>query len=153
MVFLWESLRLSQISGCWRKIRLFKEGLISNKLFLHHRYLTNDGIEHLRTYLNLPSEIVPATLKKSARPPSRPMGAPGSDRPPRGPPREGGERPRFGDREGYRSSSGFGGEKGGVPGDYRPDFRSGGGGGRGFGRGGGGGFNGGGSGGPAAITE
>ncbi|CAM6011276.1 unnamed protein product [Sphagnum balticum] len=119
----------------------------------YYWYLTNDGIEHLRTYLNLPSEIVPATLKKSARPPSRPMGAPGSDRPPRGPPREGGERPRFGDREGYRSSSGFGGEKGGVPGDYRPDFRSGGGGGRGFGRGGGGGFNGGGSGGPGAITE
>jgi small subunit ribosomal protein S10e len=54
--------------------------------------LTNDGIEHLWTYLNLPSEIVPATLKKSAWPPSRPMGAPGADRPPRGPPREG-ERP------------------------------------------------------------
>jgi small subunit ribosomal protein S10e len=115
----------------------------------YYWYLTNDGIEHLRTYLNLPSEIVPATLKKSARPPSRPVGAPGSDRPPRGPPREG-ERPRFGDREGYRSSGGgFGGEKGGVPGDYRPDFRSGGGG-RGFGRGGGG-FNSGGA--PSAITE
>lgn len=46
----------------------------------YYWYLTNDGIEHLRTYLNLPSEIVPATLKKSARPPTRPMGPPG-DRP------------------------------------------------------------------------
>ncbi|CAK9865813.1 unnamed protein product, partial [Sphagnum jensenii] len=46
------------------------------------------------------------------------MGAPGADRPPRGPPREGERPPWFGDREGYRSSSGFGGEKGGVPGDY-----------------------------------
>jgi len=114
------------------------------------RYLTNDGIEHLRTYLNLPSEIVPATLKKSARPPSRPLGGAGGERPPRGPPREG-ERPRFGgDREGYRSSGGrgggFGGEKGGAPGEYRPEFRGGRG---GFGRGGGS-FSGGA---PGAITE
>jgi small subunit ribosomal protein S10e len=72
---------------------LFKEGFISNKFFLHHRYLTNDGIEHLQTYLNLPSEIVPATLKKSAHPPSIPMGALGLDWPPQGPPREGGEKP------------------------------------------------------------
>lgn len=118
------------------------------------RYLTNDGIEHLRTYLNLPSEIVPATLKKSARPPSRPMGGAGGDRPPRGPPREG-ERPRFGgDREGYRSNTGrgdgpggFGGEKGGAPGEYRPEFR----GGRGGGFGRGAGSMGGGA--PGAITE
>ncbi|CAM6088256.1 unnamed protein product [Calypogeia fissa] len=118
----------------------------------YYWYLTNDGIEHLRTYLNLPSEIVPATLKKSARPPSRPMGGPGGDRPPRGPPRfggEGGDRPRFSDREGYRGGApraapggGFGGaDKGGAPGEYRPEFRGGGsgGGGRGggFGRGGG----------------
>lgn len=49
----------------------------------YYWYLTNDGIEFLRTYLNLPSEIVPATLKKSAKPlSSRPMGGPG-DRPPR----------------------------------------------------------------------
>lgn len=47
----------------------------------YYWYLTNDGIEHLRTYLNLPSEIVPATLKKSAKPPGRPMGGPPGDRP------------------------------------------------------------------------
>lgn len=47
----------------------------------YYWYLTNDGIEHLRTYLNLPSEIVPATLKKSAKPPGRPFGGPQGDRP------------------------------------------------------------------------
>ncbi len=68
-------------------------------------------MDFLRTYLNLPSEIVPATLKKSTRPlekdsrPPRRFGADG-DRPPRSfgdrPPREGGY------REGYRSGGGFG---------------------------------------------
>lgn len=47
----------------------------------YYWYLTNDGIEFLRTYLNLPSEIVPATLKKSAKPTGRPMGGPPGDRP------------------------------------------------------------------------
>ncbi|XP_075086907.1 small ribosomal subunit protein eS10x-like isoform X1 [Nicotiana tabacum] len=46
----------------------------------YYWYLTNDGIEFLRTYLNLPSEIVPATLKKSAKPLGRPMGGPPGDR-------------------------------------------------------------------------
>ncbi|KAF2282988.1 hypothetical protein GH714_043050 [Hevea brasiliensis] len=105
----------------------------------YYWYLTNDGIEFLRTYLNLPSEIVPATLKKSARPTGRPMGGPPGDRP-RGPPRFEGDRPRFGDRDGYRGGSrggDFGGEKGGAPADFQPSFR--GSGGRpGFGRGGGG---------------
>ena len=32
------------------------------------RFLTDAGIDHLREYLNLPAEIVPATLKKSSRP-------------------------------------------------------------------------------------
>ncbi|KAL3351382.1 hypothetical protein AABB24_019795, partial [Solanum stoloniferum] len=107
----------------------------------YYWYLTNDGIEFLRTYLNLPSEIVPATLKKSAKPLGRPMGGPPGDRP-RGPPRFEGDRPRFGDRDGYRAGprgppGEFGGEKGGAPADYQPAFR--GGGGRpGFGRGAGG---------------
>uniref|UniRef100_A0A7N0U5L7 Plectin/eS10 N-terminal domain-containing protein n=1 Tax=Kalanchoe fedtschenkoi TaxID=63787 RepID=A0A7N0U5L7_KALFE len=105
----------------------------------YYWYLTNDGIEFLRTYLNLPSEIVPATLKKSARPAGRPMGGPGGDRP-RGPARFEGDRPRFGgDRDGYRSGPPGGGEKGGAPADYQPGFRGSGSGGRpGFGRGGGG---------------
>jgi small subunit ribosomal protein S10e len=109
----------------------------------YYWYLTNDGIEFLRTYLNLPSDIVPSTLKKSAKPLGRPMGA--GDRP-RGPPRGDGERPRFGDRDGYRGgprgpAGDFGGEKGGAPADYQPSFRGGAGGSGdrpGFGRGAGG---------------
>ncbi|KAF0934064.1 hypothetical protein E2562_022740 [Oryza meyeriana var. granulata] len=80
-------------------------------------YLTNGGIEHLRNYLNLPSEIVPATLKKSARQPGRPFGSgPPGDRP-RGPPRFEGDRPRFGDRDGYREGPH------GAPGEFQPSFR------------------------------
>ncbi|CAO3599807.1 unnamed protein product [Absidia cylindrospora] len=30
--------------------------------------LTDEGIDYLREYLNLPTEIVPATMKKAARP-------------------------------------------------------------------------------------
>ncbi|KAL3695790.1 hypothetical protein R1sor_009866 [Riccia sorocarpa] len=76
-----------------------------------------------------------------------PLGGGPGDRAPRGgPPRFEGDRPRFGDREGYRGGaprgppgSGFGGDKGGAPGEYRPEFRGGPSGGRGgFGRGGGG---------------
>ncbi|ERM96440.1 40S ribosomal protein S10-1 [Amborella trichopoda] len=105
----------------------------------YYWYLTNDGIEYLRTYLNLPSEIVPATLKKSVKPGGRPLGPPG-DRP-RGPPRFDGERPRFGDRDGYRGGPrgppGEFGDKEGAPPEFQPSFR--GPGGRpGFGRGAGG---------------
>ncbi|KAI3784023.1 hypothetical protein L1987_43114 [Smallanthus sonchifolius] len=109
----------------------------------YYWYLTNDGIEFLRTYLNLPSDIVPATLKKSAKPLGRPTGGPPGDRP-RGPPRFDGDRPRFGDRDGYRSGprgppGEFGGDKGGAPADYQPAFNRGGAGGRpSYGRGGGG---------------
>ncbi|XP_073220424.1 uncharacterized protein [Cicer arietinum] len=104
----------------------------------YYWFLTNDGIEFLRTYLNLPSEIVPATLKKQAKPAGRPFGGPPGDRP-RGPPRFEGERRFGGDRDGYRGgprgpAGEFGGDKGGAPADYRPSF--GGPGGRpGFGRG------------------
>ncbi|EMS66119.1 hypothetical protein TRIUR3_19705 [Triticum urartu] len=48
----------------------------------YYWYLANDDIEFLRTFLNLSSEIVPNTLKKSAKPPSRPFGSgPPDDRP------------------------------------------------------------------------
>jgi hypothetical protein len=53
------------------------------------RFLTDEGIEYLREYLNLPSDIVPATLKKSTRPLERVP-----DRPPRGDRFGGGDRPR-----------------------------------------------------------
>ncbi|XP_056858690.1 40S ribosomal protein S10-3 [Raphanus sativus] len=106
----------------------------------YYWFLTNEGIEFLRTYLNLPSDVVPATLKKSAKPIGRPFGGgPPGDRP-RGPRFEGGDRPRYGgDRDGYRGAprGGGEGEKGGAPADYQPSFQ--GSGGRpGFGRGAGG---------------
>ncbi|KAI8004743.1 40S ribosomal protein S10-2 [Camellia lanceoleosa] len=34
----------------------------------HYWYLTNNGIEFLRTYLNLPSEIISNTLKRATSP-------------------------------------------------------------------------------------
>ncbi|MBO8666604.1 hypothetical protein INO76_16385, partial [Staphylococcus aureus] len=33
----------------------------------YYWYLTNEGIQYLRDYLHLPTEIVPATLKRQAR--------------------------------------------------------------------------------------
>ncbi|KAH1019666.1 40S ribosomal protein S10 [Dendroctonus ponderosae] len=62
-------------------------------------YLTNTGIEYLRTFLHLPSEIVPSTLKRQARTESarpRPAGAPRSDMLPKG----------TEDRTGYRRHTG-----------------------------------------------
>ncbi|CAL1388280.1 unnamed protein product [Linum trigynum] len=105
----------------------------------YYWYLTNEGIEFLRTYLNLPSEIVPATLKKQARPAGRPFGGPPGDRP-RGPGRFDGERRFGGDRDGYRAGprapGGDFGDKGGAPADYRPTYGGGSSGPRtGFGRG------------------
>ncbi len=48
----------------------------------HARFLSDKGIDYLREYLNLPAEIVPATLKKSNRPLERgPARGPGGDRP------------------------------------------------------------------------
>jgi len=84
----------------------------------YYWFLTDEGIEYLREYLNLPSEIVPATLKKSTRPLERDSRPPRGDRPPR----------RFGDGEGG-GRGGYRSEKAGAPGEYRPEFRG------GFGRG------------------
>jgi len=114
----------------------------------YYWYLTNEGIEYLREYLNLSADVVPNTLKKSTRPPTRPMAEEGARGPPRdGPPRgdrPGGDRPggggrgggfgdrppREGGREGYRSERpagggfgrGGGGDKGGAPGGFAPQF-------------------------------
>ncbi|KAI3957267.1 hypothetical protein MKW92_000200 [Papaver armeniacum] len=61
-------------------------------------FLTNDGIDFLRTYLNLPSEIVPNTLKKVAQTGRTPQGAH-----PRG-----------------AAPGEFGGDEGGSPAEYQP---------------------------------
>lgn len=67
----------------------------------HFRYLTNEGIEYLRQYLHLPSEIVPSTLKRTARSETaRPRAAPRSDGP------KSGE-----DRQAYRRAPGQGQDK------------------------------------------
>ena len=58
------------------------------------RYLTNEGIQYLRDYLHLPSEIVPSTLKHAL--------PRGDARPARtAAPRPGGDKPE-GDRAAYR---------------------------------------------------
>jgi small subunit ribosomal protein S10e len=104
----------------------------------YYWFLTDEGIEYLRIYLNLPPEIVPATMKKSSRPLERDTRGPGGrggfggDRPPRSfgdrPPREGGFREgyRGGERRegggGFGRGAGAGGDKGGAPGSYRPEF-------------------------------
>ena len=77
----------------------------------YYVYLTDEGIDYLRKYLNLPAEIVPLTFKKSAVARPRPHGGYRGD----------GDRPR----------RGFKG-KDGAPDNFRPGFRRGG----GFGRGG-----------------
>ena len=91
---------------------------------VYYWYLTNEGIEYLREYLNLSADVVPNTLKKSNRPATQPMR---DERPQRGGDRPGG-RPG-GDRGGYRSERpggfgrGGGGDKGGgAPGSYNPQF-------------------------------
>ena len=43
----------------------------------YYWYLSDKGIEYLRTFLNLPEEIVPATWQKAQRSASRPMAPPG----------------------------------------------------------------------------
>merc|ERR1712073_293943 len=88
----------------------------------YYWYLTNEGIGYLRNYLHLPSEIVPATLKKAL--------PRGDARPARtAAPRPGGDKPE-GDRAAYRKAPG-GEDKAGAagPGSAPMEFRG------GFGRG------------------
>jgi len=85
----------------------------------YYYILTPEGLTHLREWLNLPSEIVPATHKKAARPP-RPAGV-GAGRP-GGPPGEGAYRAPRGDRDDYRRRDDGGKKEGGAPGDYRPAY-------------------------------
>merc|ERR1711879_680065 len=88
----------------------------------YYWYLTNEGIQYLRDYLHLPSEIVPSTLKRTlprgdARPARTAAPRPGADKP-------------EGDRAAYRKAPG-GEDKAGAagPGSAPMEFRG------GFGRG------------------
>merc|ERR1711981_384446 len=88
----------------------------------YYWYLTNEGIGYLRNYLHLPSEIVPATLKKQTRQDARPRpSAAGAGR-------SFGDKPVDRDRESYRRTNG---DKAGAagPGSVPMEFRG------GFGRG------------------
>merc|ERR1712071_611762 len=74
--------------------------------------LTPEGLDYLREFLHLPSEIVPQTHKKPVRPAAaaRPAGRPdGAYRPPRG-----------GDRDGYRRRDDGDAKEG--SGEFRPRF-------------------------------
>ncbi|KAL9939578.1 hypothetical protein V8E36_001395, partial [Tilletia maclaganii] len=76
--------------------------------------LTDEGLEYLRNFLHLPTEIVPATHKRPQRP-ARSAPAP----------REGGAyRAPRGDRDEYRSRRDAG-KEGGADGGFRPRFAAG----------------------------
>jgi len=83
-------------------------------------FLTDKGVEYLRSYLNIPEDVVPNTQMKTNRnfekTPAR--GGPGGPRGDRGdrPPR------REGDRAGYRPRGEGAGDKAGAPAGYRPAF-------------------------------
>ncbi|KAF3177279.1 hypothetical protein TWF751_002777 [Orbilia oligospora] len=83
--------------------------------------LTPAGLDYLREWLHLPSEIVPATHVKQQRSTAPPRGMMGGDDR-----RE--RRGDRGDRDGYRRRD----KEGGAPGEFKPEFRG------GFGRGRGG---------------
>lgn len=87
----------------------------------YYYYLTDEGIEYLRSYLNLPVSVKPSTLNPPPRPQARSTlgGGRGGDR--------GGPR-RYGGPDGGGPD-----KKGGPGGDFRPSYRDGGAG--GFGRG------------------
>ena len=91
----------------------------------YYWYLTNEGIEYLRSFLYLPSEIVPTTLKRQSRPDvqPRPSAAAGG--------RSYGDKPTDGDRAAYRRAPGYDSDKTGTagPGSAPMEFRG------GFGRG------------------
>ncbi|KAF4550126.1 40S ribosomal protein S10-B [Elsinoe fawcettii] len=90
--------------------------------------LTPEGLDYLREWLHLPSEIVPQTHIKQQRSHAPPRGMMGGDERERRPGGRGG--PRGGDRGEYRRrDQGEGGKEGGAPGEFAPQFRG------GFGRG------------------
>ncbi|KAI0819276.1 Plectin/S10 domain-containing protein [Trametes gibbosa] len=88
---------------------LTSKGLVKTQFSWQWYYyvLTPEGVDFLREWLNLPSEIVPATHKKAVRP-NRPAQV-------RGPGGEGAYRAPRGDRDDYR-------KKEGAPGEFRPQF-------------------------------
>ncbi|KAG8760018.1 hypothetical protein FRC14_004345 [Serendipita sp. 396] len=96
---------------------LTSRGYVKTRFSWQYYYyvLTDEGLEYLRLWLNLPTEIVPATHKKAARPPRpatvRPGGGEGG----------GAYRAPRGDRDEYRRRD-DGGDKEGAPQEFRPRY-------------------------------
>jgi len=84
----------------------------------YYYVLTDEGLVYLREWLHLPTEIVPQTHMKPARPQGRPGGF-GGDRPGG---REGAYRAPRGDREGGYRRRDDAGDKEGAGAEYRPRF-------------------------------
>ena len=82
--------------------------------------LTPEGLDYLREWLHLPSEIVPQTHIKQQRSHAPPRGMMGGD----DRDRRGGGRGARGDRGEYRRRD-QGEKEGGAPGEYNPSFRGG----------------------------
>ena len=78
----------------------------------YYWYLTDDGITYLREQLNLPPEIVPATIKSKPR-----EVRPGLERIPRGP-----AAGKEGDRDAYRAADKSAEAGPGAAGVYRAGF-------------------------------
>ena len=91
----------------------------------YYWYLTNEGIEYLRSFLHLPSEIVPTTLKRQCKPENRPRPSAATVG------RSYGDKPTDGDRAAYRRVPGYDSDKAVTagPGSAPMEFRG------GFGRG------------------
>ncbi|KAJ2746035.1 hypothetical protein GGI20_001662 [Coemansia sp. BCRC 34301] len=96
---------------------LTSRGFVKTQFSWQYYYytLTDEGIEYLREYLNIPQEVFPATFKKVVRPnaPAPRFGA--------RPEREGGFRR---ERDDYRRRD-DGGKKEGASDDFRPEFHGG----------------------------
>ncbi|KAF8910416.1 Plectin/S10 domain-containing protein [Gymnopilus junonius] len=86
-------------------LQLDLQGLVKTQFSWQWYYyvLTPEGVEYLREWLHLPTEIVPATHKKAARPP-RPATV----------------RPGAGGEGAYRPPAAT--KEEGAPGEYRPQF-------------------------------
>ncbi|KAJ1999576.1 hypothetical protein GGI04_004515 [Coemansia thaxteri] len=99
---------------------LTSRGFVKTQFSWQYYYytLTDEGIEYLREYLNIPQEVFPATFKKVVRPgaPAAPRFGAGAGRPER----EGGFRR---ERDDYRRRDD--GKKEGASDDFRPEFRGG----------------------------
>ncbi|CCA76395.1 probable 40S ribosomal protein S10 [Serendipita indica DSM 11827] len=94
---------------------LTSQGYVKTRFSWQYYYytLTDEGLEYLRGWLNLPAEIVPATHKKAPRPQRPATVRPGG---------EGAYRAPRGDRDEYRRRDDAAADKEGAPQDYRPRY-------------------------------